>query len=72
MACSGPALCHAPAFTYTLGQAGAQDSTLRRKQLANDCHGARIELMKWVYGGGKRLRGLELRRAAECLLLPTP
>ena len=57
-------------FMFNLGEGRLAASTLRRKIMDDDAQGAKRELMKWVYGGGKRLRGLELRRAAECLLLP--
>jgi lysozyme len=57
-------------FVFNLGEGRLAASTLRRKIMDDDTVGAKRELMKWVYGGGKRLRGLELRRAAECALLP--
>ena len=37
---------------------------------AGDAAGARVELMKWVRGGGRVLPGLVKRRAAEAALLP--
>ena len=73
-----PSLAKAPSevweviadFTFNLGAARLRSSTLRKKLLAEDWAGARRELMKWVYGGGRKLRGLELRRAAEASYLP--
>lgn len=56
-------------FTFNLGSGKLASSTLRKKIMADDMEGAKIELMKWVYGGGRRLKGLELRRAAECALI---
>lgn len=56
-------------FAYNLGVGALRGSTLRRKINAGDMDGAAKEIMKWVNAGGKRLRGLELRRAAERQLL---
>lgn len=52
-------------FTFNLGAPRLRASTLRRKINAEDWDSARIELKKWVFGGGKRLPGLVARRAAE-------
>lgn len=52
-------------FTFNLGEPNLKASTLRRKVNANDWEGAKREIVKWVYAGGVRLRGLELRRQAE-------
>lgn len=56
-------------FTFNLGWPRLAASTLRRRIAADDSLAAKQELMKWVYGGGRRLRGLELRRLAECELI---
>ena len=56
-------------FTFNLGPGNLQASTLRRRINAADRHGARAELARWVYGGGRRLPGLVRRRAAEAALL---
>jgi lysozyme len=56
-------------FCFNLGAGRLAASTLRRRVAAGDWEGARRELMKWVFGGGRRLRGLERRRGAECALL---
>lgn len=56
-------------FAYNLGVAAYRGSTLRRRINANDMDGARAEIMKWVRAGGRVLRGLERRRAAEAALL---
>lgn len=55
-------------FTFNLGSNRLKNSTLRKRINAGDWDGARKELAKWVYGGGRRLRGLVLRRAAEIAL----
>ena len=52
-------------FTFNLGAGALQRSTLRRKinrQLHLDVP---QELMKWVWGGGRKLPGLVRRRIAE-------
>lgn len=56
-------------FAYNLGLGNLRASTLRRKLNADDMTGAAGELKKWVRGGGKVLRGLVLRRAAEVSLM---
>lgn len=52
-------------FVYNVGPGAYRGSTLLRKLRAGDLVGACRELPRWVYAGGKRLRGLERRRAAE-------
>jgi lysozyme len=56
-------------FCFNLGAGRLAASTLRRRVAAGDWDDARVELLKWVYGGGRRLHGLERRREAECALL---
>lgn len=55
-------------FTFNLGSGAFQRSTLRRK--VN--HQAHIEvpeeLKRWVWAGGRKLKGLHLRRAEEISL----
>jgi lysozyme len=63
------ALCAIADFAYNLGLGRLRASTLRRKVNAGDMEGAKVELRKWVRGGGKVLRGLVLRREAEAALL---
>lgn len=55
-------------FTYNLGEGRLRTSTLRRYVKAGDWERVRIELAKWVNGGGKKLKGLVIRRAAEIQL----
>lgn len=66
---SGERLAAVADFAYNLGATRLASSTLRRKINAGDLEGARVELSKWVRGGGKVLPGLVLRRAAEAALL---
>lgn len=56
-------------FAYNLGATRLAGSTLRRKVNAQDWPAAQRELRKWVFGGGKKLPGLVIRREAECRLL---
>lgn len=52
-------------FVYNVGPGAYGGSTLLRRLRAGDVAGACNELPRWVYAGGRRLRGLELRREAE-------
>ena len=52
-------------FVYNLGSGRLQSSTLRRKINRGDFEGAADEFPKWRRAGGKILKGLVLRRAAE-------
>ena len=56
-------------FTFNLGAGRLQASTLRRRVNQRDWPGAGRELQRWVYGAGRVLPGLVLRREAEVLLL---
>lgn len=52
-------------FAFNLGAGRLRASTLRRKVNVGDWDAARVEVMRWVIGGGRKLKGLEIRRAAE-------
>lgn len=52
-------------FTFNLGAGRLQTSTLRRRVNQRDWQGVALELRRWVYGGGRVLPGLVLRRSAE-------
>lgn len=52
-------------FVYNVGPGAYQGSTLLRMLRAGDLRGACNQLSRWVYAGGKKLRGLERRREAE-------
>lgn len=56
-------------FAYNLGVARYRASTLRKRVNEDDFEGAKIELQKWIRGGGKVLPGLVRRRQAEAALL---
>ncbi|MCK9521011.1 MAG: lysozyme [Dehalococcoidia bacterium] len=56
-------------FTFNLGGGRLQSSTLRRRINQKNWPEVRKELNRWVYGGGKKLNGLVLRRAAEAKLI---
>jgi lysozyme len=55
-------------FTYNCGEGNLSRSGLLRKVNAKDFEGAADEFAKWNRGGGKVLRGLTRRRAAEAAL----
>ena len=56
-------------FTFNLGAGRLQASTLRRRVNQRDWPGVAKELRRWIYGGGRVLPGLVLRRTAEALLV---
>ena len=54
-------------FTYNLGGGALQRSTLRRK-INREEHGEVPEqFMRWVWAGGRKLKGLVRRREAEAI-----
>lgn len=59
-------------FTFNLGAGRLQTSTLRRRVNQRDWSGVAHELRRWVYGGGRVLPGLVVRREAEVALLLNP
>lgn len=56
-------------FTFNLGAGRLQTSTLRRRVNQRDWVAAGHELRRWVYGGGKVLPGLAIRREVEAAWL---
>ena len=56
-------------FTFNLGSGALKNSTLRRKINEGAWDYVPAELIKWVIGGKKVLRGLVLRRRAEISLI---
>jgi lysozyme len=54
-------------FTFNLGAGALQRSTLRRKVNREEHTDVPAELMKWVWAGGRKLKGLVKRRKAESL-----
>lgn len=56
-------------FAFNLGTGNLKISTLRKKVNVQDWVNAVVQIKKWDKAGGKKLRGLTLRREAEALLL---
>lgn len=52
-------------FVYNLGGGALQASTLRSRVNRGDYGGAAREFPKWCWAGGRKLRGLLLRRMDE-------
>jgi lysozyme len=52
-------------FTFNLGSGALQRSTLRRKVNREEHDDVPAELMKWVWAGGRKLKGLANRRRLE-------
>jgi len=52
-------------FTFNLGAGALQRSTLRRKINREEHADVHAELMKWVWAGGRKLKGLVRSRVAE-------
>ena len=52
-------------FTYNLGGGALQRSTLRRKVNREDHTEVPEQFMRWVWAGGRQLKGLIRRRKAE-------
>lgn len=51
--------------TFNLGSGALQRSTLRRKVNREEHDDVPAEFMKWTWAGGRKLKGLVKRRAAE-------
>jgi lysozyme len=58
-------------FTFNLGSGALQRSTLRRKVNREDHAEVPAEFLRWVWAGGKKLKGLIRRREAEAALYQT-
>lgn len=56
-------------FAYNLGAGNLQASTLRRRVNAGEWDDVPAQLMRWNRAGGRVLRGLTIRRQAECALV---
>lgn len=56
-------------FVYNLGLTRYKASTLKKRIDAEDWDGACEQIVKWVYGGGRKLPGLILRRQAEAEII---
>ena len=55
-------------FVFNLGSGALQSSTLRRKLNKGDYIGAADEFPRWVFAGGRKLKGLIRRRNHERLM----
>jgi lysozyme len=55
-------------FTYNLGASRLRASTLRKRINEGNWDQVPDELRKWTLGGGRRLKGLVIRREAEAAL----
>jgi lysozyme len=55
-------------FTFNLGEGALQRSTLRCKVNRGEYLSASTEFNRWVYAGGRKLKGLIRRRFEEYLL----
>jgi GH24 family phage-related lysozyme (muramidase) len=55
-------------FTFNLGGGALQRSTLRRKLNRQEFEAAAGEFRRWVWAGGRKLKGLIKRREAEAAL----
>ncbi len=55
-------------FTFNIGGAALQRSTLRQKINYGNHQECSYEFLRWVYAGGKKIPGLILRRHAESKL----
>jgi len=56
-------------FCFNLGAGKYKASTLRKRVNEGDWEGAKEQIVKWDKAGGKVLKGLVLRRAAEAGML---
>ena len=55
-------------FAYNLGSGALKASTLLRRVNGGDWEDVPNQFLRWVYAGGRRVAGLERRRAAEATL----
>lgn len=55
-------------FTFNLGSGAFQRSTLRRKVNRRAHSEVPAQLMRWVWAGGERFKGLVKRRESESIL----
>jgi len=65
-----PALGAITDFIYNIGASRYKTSTLRHRLNTKNWSEAQYEINRWNRGGGKVLRGLQLRRTAEAAYLP--
>mgnify|MGYP000461595003 FL=1 len=58
-------------FTFNLGGGALQRSTLRRKVNREEHDNVPAEFLRWVWAGGRKLKGLLKRRRSEAHLYAT-
>lgn len=58
-------------FTFNLGAGALQRSTLRRKVNREEHADVPAEFLRWVWAGGRKLKGLLKRRRSEAHLYAT-
>lgn len=58
-------------FTYNLGAGALQRSAMRAKINREEHESVPREMMRWVWAGGRKLKGLIRRRQAEGLMYQT-
>lgn len=63
-----PELDALASFIYNIGSKAFEKSTLLRFLNKNDRLGAAGQFYRWVYAGGRKMAGLQARRAAEAQL----
>lgn len=59
-------------FAFNLGLGALEASTLRKMLLRGDRQGAADQFLRWDNAGGRKMRGLTLRRRAESALFLRP
>lgn len=59
-------------WVYNLGPANFKASTFRRRLNEGRWEKAAIEMRRWVFAGGEKLRGLVIRRDIEATYLLSP
>jgi lysozyme len=64
-----PRLAAITDFVFNLGPTQYAASTLRKRIAVQDWDGAVEQILRWVWGGGRKLPGLIRRRQAEAELL---
>lgn len=69
---SPPQIAAMTSLAFNIGLSAFRKSTLLRKFNAGDTKGAAEQFDRWVFAAGKRMRGLERRRAAERALFERP
>lgn len=56
-------------WTYNLGLGSYRSSTFKKRIDKGDWEGAAQECVKWCNAGGKKVKGLVIRRAVEAMMI---